>query len=151
MAAIPTLFRPIIRLPEPLIRWRPFGPRIKNPWRFSFDRETGDMWIGDVGRTSGKKLTFNLPVKVETTTAGNAIEANHSLHWPDAMKSAYVFLLPNTGTVSVPVATVLPADTVTEVLIFLPCMAIICTPTLFQETGGGSGKVSAAANGNSIP
>jgi len=30
----------------------------RNPWRFSFDRQTGDMWIGDVGQNAREEVSF---------------------------------------------------------------------------------------------
>ncbi len=33
---------------------------LRNPWRFSFDRTTGDMWIGDVGQGNVEEVNYEV-------------------------------------------------------------------------------------------
>jgi hypothetical protein len=48
---------------------------LRNPWRFSFDRETGDLWIGDVGQDAIEE------VDVAPATAGLDAGKGLSFGW----------------------------------------------------------------------
>ncbi|MGB3329452.1 MAG: PQQ-dependent sugar dehydrogenase [Thermomicrobiales bacterium] len=46
---------------------------LRNPWRFSFDRETGDLWIGDVGQ--------NLYEEIDVLPAAEAATGGQNFGW----------------------------------------------------------------------
>lgn len=43
---------------KPAANWTIVALGLRNPWRFSFDRATGDLYIGDVGQGSVEELNF---------------------------------------------------------------------------------------------
>ncbi len=52
---------------------------VRNPWRFSFDRETRDLWIADVGQNAWEEIDF---VELDSATGvnwgWNRWEGNHA-------------------------------------------------------------------------
>ncbi len=51
---------------------------LRNPWRFSFDRETGDLWIADVGQNKFEEIDF-LPL-VQSAGANFGWNVMEGLH-----------------------------------------------------------------------
>ena len=56
---------------------------LRNPWRFSFDRATDDVWIGDVGQNAWEEIDYTAPRRPPAATgAGTAREGTHEFEGP---------------------------------------------------------------------
>lgn len=66
---------------------------LRNPWRFSFDRLTGDMWIGDVGQNAFEEIDFEPAGSAGGINYGwRCYEGNHIYNSDNcAAESSYTF------------------------------------------------------------
>lgn len=55
-----------------------YAKGLRNPWRFSFDRATGALWIGDVGQNSWEEVDYLRPGRPAGANLGwNGYEGTH--------------------------------------------------------------------------
>jgi glucose/arabinose dehydrogenase len=53
------------RTTTPGTAWRIVGLGLRNPWRFSFDSATNNLWIGDVGQDTWEEIDFRAAGKLD--------------------------------------------------------------------------------------
>jgi len=49
---------------------------LRNPWRFDFDRATGDLWIADVGQGAREEVNWVSDARIQAIAAGTAAGLN---------------------------------------------------------------------------
>lgn len=54
-----------------------WGIGLRNPWRYSFDRDTGELWIGDVGQGAIEEISRVAPDAVDANFGWNVVEGNN--------------------------------------------------------------------------
>lgn len=58
---------------------------LRNPWRFSFDRQTGDLYIGDVGQADWEEIDFQAAGTPGGLNFGwRCKEGSHEFNWSTA-------------------------------------------------------------------
>ena len=76
---------------NPFVERRKARPEIwayglRNPFRFSFDRQTGDMFIGDVGQNAWEEIDFGLPGQGGLNYGWHIMEGSHCFKPPKDCK-----------------------------------------------------------------
>jgi glucose/arabinose dehydrogenase len=63
---------------------------LRNPWRFSFDRGTGDLWIGDVGQDRFEEVDRQPAAFAGGANYGWSLWEGWERYWTDGVAADYV-------------------------------------------------------------
>jgi glucose/arabinose dehydrogenase len=67
-----------------------FMSGVRNPWRWTFDRETGDMWIADVGQGAVEELDALRPAQQRGANLGWSMYEGDACYYPPCSPAGLV-------------------------------------------------------------
>jgi glucose/arabinose dehydrogenase len=75
-------------------RWQTYAYGLRNPWRFSFDRATGDLYIGDVGESSWEEIDYRPHGATGLVNYGWSAYEGRASYRPSRLNHAGTFVKP---------------------------------------------------------
>src|SRR5260221_11514157 len=64
---------------------------LRNPWRFSFDKATGDLWIGDVGQDTIEEIDVLHPGHIAGANLGWNMYEGNTCYTPPCDPTGMIF------------------------------------------------------------
>lgn len=88
---------------DPNVRDEVFAMGLRNPWRWSFDKLTHDMWVADVGQDAWEEVNFRTPATAGGINYGwRCYEGNNAYNTtgcqPQSNYISPIFVYPHNGT-----------------------------------------------------
>ena len=75
-------------------RWQVYAYGLRNPWRFSFDRANGDLYIGDVGQSAWEEIDYRPRAATGLANYGWSAYEGLAAYKPSRLKQAGTLVKP---------------------------------------------------------
>jgi glucose/arabinose dehydrogenase len=74
--------------------WTIVANGLRNPWRFSFDRQTGDLYLGDVGQDAWEEIDYRPRSNYSANFGWSRYEGNHDYNTGVALQGSFPLVFP---------------------------------------------------------
>jgi glucose/arabinose dehydrogenase len=74
--------------------WEIVANGLRNPWRFSFDRATGDLYLGDVGQDAWEEVDYRPRASLNANFGWSRYEGNHDYNTGIALQGSFPLVFP---------------------------------------------------------
>jgi glucose/arabinose dehydrogenase len=74
--------------------WEIVANGLRNPWRFSFDRSNGDLYLGDVGQDAWEEVDYRPRSSLNANFGWSRYEGNHDYNTGVALQGPFPLVYP---------------------------------------------------------
>ncbi len=74
--------------------WEIVANGLRNPWRFSFDRSTGDLYVGDVGQDAWEEVDYRPRNSLNANFGWSRYEGNHDYNTGVTLQGPFPLVYP---------------------------------------------------------